>query len=74
MSLPGTLAQGNTEIDLLLIENMLKVSVFQKHHVNNQNFLKMLFHYMATGQEILVFLYNQVPLPAGSSTMVIKGM
>ena len=37
MDLPDPLAQGNDEIDWLLIENMLKDSEFHKnHHVNSK--------------------------------------
>ena len=48
MGLPGTLAQGNADIDQLLIGSVLEASEFhKKHHVNNKG-LKKVFYYMAT--------------------------
>ena len=37
MGLPGALAQGNNEIDQLLVGNVLEASEFhKKHHVNSK--------------------------------------
>ena len=41
--LPGSLAQGKTEIDQLLIGNVLKASEFHKKHHVNSNGLKKKF-------------------------------
>ena len=49
MGLPGVLAQGNAEIDQLLIGRVLQASEFhKKHHVNSKGLKKDFFYYMAT--------------------------
>ena len=41
MDLPGPLAQGNDEIDQLLIGNVLEATEFhKKHHVNSKSLKK----------------------------------
>ena len=40
MGLPGPLAQGNTEIDQLLIQSVLKASEFHKKHDVSRKRLK----------------------------------
>jgi hypothetical protein len=42
MDLPGPLAQGNDEIDQLLIGNVLEATEFHKeHHVNSKRLKKV---------------------------------
>ncbi|KAL6070006.1 hypothetical protein STEG23_001515, partial [Scotinomys teguina] len=69
--LPGPLAQGNDEIDKLLIGNVLEASEFHKtHHVNSKG-LKMDFSITWQQAKEIVrkcptsSFYNQTPLPAG---------
>ncbi|EGV93609.1 HERV-K_3q27.3 provirus ancestral Pol protein [Cricetulus griseus] len=68
--LPGSLAQGNDEIDRLLIGSVLEASEFhRKHHVNSKGLKK---DFSITWQQVKEIVrncptcsfYNQTPLPA----------
>ncbi|ERE72103.1 HERV-K-3q27.3 provirus ancestral Pol protein [Cricetulus griseus] len=67
--LPGPLAQGNDEIDHLLIGSVLKVSEFhKKHHVNSKALKKDFSITWQQAKEIVrncptCSFYNQTPLP-----------
>ncbi|KAL6092317.1 hypothetical protein STEG23_003249, partial [Scotinomys teguina] len=69
--LPGPLAQGNDEIDKLLIGNVLEASEFhQKHHVNSKGLKRDFSITWQQAKEIVrkyptCSFYNQTPLPAG---------
>ncbi|KAL6083314.1 hypothetical protein STEG23_007305 [Scotinomys teguina] len=69
--LPGPLAQGNNEIDKLLIGNMLEASEFhKKHHVNSKDLKRDFSITWQQAKEIVrkcptCSFYNQTPLPAG---------
>ncbi|KAL6065033.1 hypothetical protein STEG23_028902 [Scotinomys teguina] len=69
--LPGPLAQGNDEIDKLLIGNVLEASEFhKKHHVNSKGLKKDFSITWQQAKEIVrkcptCSFYNQTPLPAG---------
>ena len=71
--LPGPLAQGNDEIDKLLIGNVLEASEFhKKHHVNSKGLKKDFKITLQQAKEIVrrcptCSFYNQTPLPAGSN-------
>ncbi|KAL6038953.1 hypothetical protein STEG23_010042 [Scotinomys teguina] len=77
--LPGPPAQGNDEIDQLLIGNVLEASEFhKKHHVNSKGLKK---DFAITGQEAKDIVKkkcptcsfcNQTPLPAGSNPKGIQ--
>ena len=71
--LPGPLAQGNDEIDWLLIGNVLEAMEFhEKHYVNSKGLRK---NFLITWKEAKKILrncdtcpfYNQPSLPAGSN-------
>ncbi|KAL6041456.1 hypothetical protein STEG23_023571 [Scotinomys teguina] len=69
--LPGPLAQGNDEIDKLLIGNVLEASEFhKKHHVNSKGLKRDFSITWQQAKEIVrkcptCSFYNQTPLPAG---------
>ncbi|KAL6048456.1 hypothetical protein STEG23_026502, partial [Scotinomys teguina] len=69
--LPGPLAQGNDEIDKLLIGNVLEASEFhKKHHVNSKGLKRDFSITWQQSKEIVrkcptCSFYNQTPLPAG---------
>ncbi|KAL6087654.1 hypothetical protein STEG23_030580 [Scotinomys teguina] len=69
--LPGPLAQGNDEIDKLLIGNVLEASEFhKKHHVNSKGLKRDFSITWHQAKEIVrkcptCSFYNQTPLPAG---------
>ncbi|KAL6087838.1 hypothetical protein STEG23_011789 [Scotinomys teguina] len=69
--LPGPLAQGNDEIDKLLIGNVLEASEFhKKHHVNSKGLKRDFSMTWQQAKEIVrkcptCSFYNQTPLPAG---------
>ncbi|MEJ1274732.1 amelotin [Cricetulus griseus] len=69
--LPGPLAQGNDEIDRLLIDTVLEVSEFhKKHHVNSKDLKKDISITWQQAKEIvrncpICSFYNQTLLPAG---------
>ncbi|MGE9714896.1 DDE-type integrase/transposase/recombinase [Escherichia coli] len=69
--LPGPLAQGNDEIDRLLIGSVLEASEFhKKHHVNSKGLKKDFSITWQQAKEIVkncptCSFYNQTPLPAG---------
>ncbi|KAL6061548.1 hypothetical protein STEG23_000991, partial [Scotinomys teguina] len=71
MGLPGPLAQGNDEIDKLLIGNVLEASEFhKKHHVNSKGLKRDFSITWQQAKEIVrkcptCSFYNQTPLPAG---------
>ncbi|KAL6080855.1 hypothetical protein STEG23_037101 [Scotinomys teguina] len=71
LSLPGPLAQGNDEIDKLLIGNVLEASEFhKKHHVNSKGLKRDFSITWQQAKEIVrkcptCSFYNQTPLPAG---------
>ncbi|KAL6088337.1 hypothetical protein STEG23_010771, partial [Scotinomys teguina] len=70
MGLPGPLAQGNDEIDKLLIGNVLEASEFhKKHHVNGKGLKKDFSITWQQAKKIVrkcptCSFYNQTPLPA----------
>ncbi|KAL6030846.1 hypothetical protein STEG23_024726 [Scotinomys teguina] len=69
--LPGPLAQGNDEIDKLLIGNVLEASEFhKKHHVNSKGLKRDFSITWQQAKEIVrkcptCSFYNQTLLPAG---------
>ncbi|KAL6078044.1 hypothetical protein STEG23_004480 [Scotinomys teguina] len=69
--LPGPLAQGNDEIDKLLIGNVLEASEFhKKHHVNSKGLKRDFSITWQQAKEIVrkcptCSFFNQTPLPAG---------
>ncbi|KAL6085603.1 hypothetical protein STEG23_025074 [Scotinomys teguina] len=69
--LPGPLAQGNDEIDKLLIGNVLEALEFhKKHHVNSKGLKRNVSITWQQAKEIVrkcptCSFYNQTPLPAG---------
>ncbi|KAL6085602.1 hypothetical protein STEG23_035267 [Scotinomys teguina] len=71
MGLPGPLAQGNDEIDKLLIGNVLEASEFhKKHHVNSKGLKRDFCITWQQAKDIVkkcptCSFYNQTPLPAG---------
>ena len=70
--MPGPLAQGNVEIDSLLIGNMLKASKYHgKHHVNSQGLKKEFSIKWQQAKENIkcptCSFYNQTLLPAGTN-------
>ncbi|KAL6043129.1 hypothetical protein STEG23_019310, partial [Scotinomys teguina] len=71
MGLPGPLAQGNDEIDKLLIGNVLEASEFhKKHHVNSKGLKRDFSITWQQAKEIVrkcptCSFYNQTLLPAG---------
>lgn len=71
--LPGPLAQGNNEIDQLLIGSVLEASEFhKKHHVNSKGLKKEFSITWQQAKEIVrqcptCSLYNQTPLPTGTN-------
>ncbi|KAL6092360.1 hypothetical protein STEG23_021666 [Scotinomys teguina] len=76
--LPGPLAQGNDEIDQLLIGNVLEASEFhKKHHVNSKGLKKDFAITWQQAKDIVkkcptCSFYNQTPLPAGSNPKGIQ--
>ncbi|KAL6044970.1 hypothetical protein STEG23_011887 [Scotinomys teguina] len=76
--LPGPLAQGNDEIDQLLIGNVLEASKFhKKHHVNSKGLKKDFAITWQQTKDIVkkcptCSFYNQTPLPAGSNPKGIQ--
>ncbi|KAL6070467.1 hypothetical protein STEG23_006054, partial [Scotinomys teguina] len=76
--LPGPLAQGNDEIDQLLIGNVLEASEFhKKHHVNSKGLKKDFAITWQQAKDIVkkfptCSIYNQTPLPAGSNPKGIQ--
>ena len=73
MGLPGHLAQGNAEIDQLLIGSVLQASEFhQKHHVNSKGLKKEFSITWQQAKETVkrcptCSLYNQTRQPAGTN-------
>ncbi|ERE82961.1 sorting nexin-6-like protein [Cricetulus griseus] len=71
IGLPGPLAQGNDEIDGLLIGTVLEASEFhKKHHVNSKGLKKDFSITWQQAKEIMrncptCSFYQQTPLPAG---------
>lgn len=71
--LPGPLAQGNNEIDQLLIGSALEASEFhKKHHVNSKGLKKEFSITWQQAKETVkqyptCSLYNQTPLPTGTN-------
>ncbi|ERE71793.1 Pol polyprotein [Cricetulus griseus] len=71
MGLPGPLAQGNDEIDRLLIGTVLEASEFhKKHHVNSKGLKKDFSITWQQAKEIVrncptCSFCNQTPLPVG---------
>ncbi|ERE69715.1 sorting nexin-6-like protein [Cricetulus griseus] len=76
--LPGPLAQGNDEIDRLLIGSVLEASEFhKKHHVNSKGLKKDFSINWKLAKEIVkncptCSFYNQTPLPAGCNPKGIR--
>ncbi|MBV2133725.1 DDE-type integrase/transposase/recombinase [Pseudomonas sp. MAP12] len=76
--LPGPLAQGNDEIDRLLIGSVLEASEFhKKHHVNSKGLKKDFSITWQQAKEIVrncptCSFYNQTPLPAGCNPKGIR--